>query len=201
MIAVGIDWSMSSPAWTYINEKEVHHHYFFKCNRQNSQKQEGKKRDKEEVESKVESNFHFHPHIYPIYEYQIQRFHLLAEELIDSIKDYNMFEMNLVFEGYSFGATGKVFDIAESTGIAKYRLYYEYGIIPGIVPSAQWKKHFGLKGNSDKKPIVDLYIKETGNDLYQIFNKKPDIKSLGVMSDIADSYFIAKYAQYAAEAT
>lgn len=192
MVVIGLDWSMSSPAWTIIDwDGRYEHHYFVQRNRKNSKKDESIERVIEEPVSKVES---FHPHFYPEFHHPMERFYQLSETLVDSVVGYNMFDMRIVFEGYSFGATGKVFDIAECTGIAKQALYREYGLIPTVVPSAQWKKHFGLKGNSDKKPIVDLYIEKTGNDLYSIFNKKQDIKSLGVMSDIADSYFIAMYA-------
>ena len=192
MITLGVDWSMTSPAWTYIDETgKFVHHYFLHRNRKNSGKDESIEHIMQTSESKMES---FKPWLYPTYDTPQQRFYLLSEVLVDSVNAYNMFDMKVVFEGYSFGATGKVFDIAECTGIAKQALYREYGLIPTVVPSTQWKKHFGLKGNSDKKPIVDLYIERTGNDLYSLFNKKPDQKSLGVISDIADSYFIALYA-------
>ena len=192
MVVIGLDWSITSPAWTIIDSDGRYvHHYFVQRNHKNSKKDESNLKVVDDVESKMES---FHPYYYPEFDCSMNRFYLLSEALVDSVITYDMYNMKVVFEGYSFGATGKVLDIAECTGIAKQALYREYGLIPTVVPSAQWKKHFGLKGNSDKKPIVDLYIERTGNDLYSIFNKKPDIKSLGVMSDIADSYFIAMYA-------
>ena len=167
MVVIGLDWSITSPAWTIIDSDGRYvHHYFVQRNRKNSKKDESNLKVVDDVESKMES---FHPYYYPEFDCSMNRFYLLSEALVDSVIAYDMYNM-------------------------KQALYREYGLIPTVVPSAQWKKHFGLKGNSDKKPIVDLYIERTGNDLYSIFNKKPDIKSLGVMSDIADSYFIAMYA-------
>ena len=125
---------------------------------------------------------------YPIWQYPEQRFSLLADLFEDTVPSKNV---KFYIENYSFASRGMVFNIGESTGIAKNRMWKIIGETPETIASGSWKKAIGLKGNSKKKPIVDLFIDKTGIPLYDMFSMDPEQKNLGVLTDIADSWCIA----------
>lgn len=93
-------------------------------------------------------------------------------------------------EGYAFGAVGRVFQIAENTGLLKYNMWKRK--IPfDIFPPSMIKKHATGKGNSPKEVLYESFIAETSVDI----RKKLDIMNNKVwnpISDIVDSYYIAK---------
>ena len=83
------------------------------------------------------------------------------------------------------GSRGRVFHIAENTGVLKQKIY-ERGIDFEVIPPSTWKKEVVGKGNADKK-----YVYESMNvDLKSIFKSKSITSPI---NDIADSYFICKY--------
>jgi crossover junction endodeoxyribonuclease RuvC len=57
---------------------------------------------------------------------------------------------NVILEGYSYGSTGKVFNIAENTAILKYNLW-DSRIPFLIVPPTTIKKFATGKGNANKQ--------------------------------------------------
>jgi hypothetical protein len=93
-------------------------------------------------------------------------------------------------EDYSFGSTGRVFHIAENCGLLKYKLW-EIGLkFTTIAPSAI-KKFATEKGNADKQKMYDTFLEETGQNLIQFYSKTGTLGS--PVTDIVDSYYIAKY--------
>ena len=83
------------------------------------------------------------------------------------------------------GSRGRVFHIAENTGVLKQKIY-KAGITFEVVPPSTWKKEVVGKGNADKQ-----YVYESMNvDLKNIFKSKSITSPI---NDIADSYFICKY--------
>lgn len=93
-------------------------------------------------------------------------------------------------EDYSMGSRGKVFHIAENTAILKY-LLTKKGVPYRTYPPTVIKK-FAIKGNADKSLMYAAYIKDTGSDLRTRLSYTG--KKVGSpISDIVDSYFIAKY--------
>lgn len=93
-------------------------------------------------------------------------------------------------EDYAFAAKGRVFHIAENTGILKYKLYQQGIPVDMISPSAVKKKATG-KGNSDKEAMYQSFVSETGVMLKDIIT--PNKKDVGnPVSDIVDSYYICK---------
>ena len=88
------------------------------------------------------------------------------------------------------GSKGKVFHIAENTGILKYTLYknkVKYATVPPTVV----KKFASGKGNSKKEQMYEAFIKETGTDLIKLLSYE---KQLGnPITDIVDSFYLAKY--------
>ena len=99
--------------------------------------------------------------------------------------------MGIALEGYSFGSKGhRLFQIAENTGVLKYKLY-QAGIPVEVLPPSQVKKFATKKGNANKEKMYDAFLEETGVDLMkEITPLKKDIGN--PVSDIIDSYYICK---------
>ena len=89
------------------------------------------------------------------------------------------------------GSRGKVFNIAENTGVLKYKIY-NLGIPLEIVPPTTVKKFATGKGNSDKDQMHQAFMQDTGIDLkYKITPDKTKVSN--PVSDIVDSYYICKF--------
>lgn len=96
----------------------------------------------------------------------------------------------IAIEGYAYGAKGKVFHIAENTGVLKYRLH-QTGIPLEVIPPSAIKKQSAGKGNANKEEMYNAFTKETGVFLQMVIS--PGKKDIGnPVSDIVDSYFICK---------
>lgn len=115
-----------------------------------------------------------------------QRYESIADWAIDIV----MGASHVAIEGYAFGAQGRVFQIAENTGILKYKLY-QLGIPVTIIPPSEVKKFATNKGNADKNIMYSAWILDTGIDLKGMLTpKKQD--SASPVSDIVDSFYICK---------
>jgi len=113
-------------------------------------------------------------------------------ERYDSISDWVMRIITgsdqIALEGYAYSATGRVFHIAENTGILKYK-FYQAGLPVEIIEPTKAKKAFTGKGNADKNLMYKFFIQETGVDLQEIIT--PNKTLLGSpVSDIVDAYAI-----------
>lgn len=95
---------------------------------------------------------------------------------------------NVGIEGYAFGAKGQVFNIGENTGVFKHKLH-KMRIVPIIFAPGAIKKFAFGKGNATKEQMYEAFLKETGFDLTKVIPTKPGGNPI---SDIVDSYFIAK---------
>jgi len=95
-------------------------------------------------------------------------------------------------EGYSFGSTGRVFNIAENTAILKYNLWEEL-IHYEVIPPTTVKKYATGKGNASKEDMFNKFNEENPNaNLKELLTPR----SSGVISplnDIIDAYYILKY--------
>ena len=115
-----------------------------------------------------------------------QRYESIADWAIDIV----MGATHVALEGYAFGAHGRVFQIAENTGILKYKLY-QLGIPVTIIAPSEVKKFATGKGNCDKDVMYSAWIVDTGIDLKSILTPKKQ-ESVSPVSDIVDSYYICK---------
>jgi hypothetical protein len=96
----------------------------------------------------------------------------------------------IALEGYAYNATGRVFNIAENTGILKYKLY-QASIPVDIMEPTRIKKLATGKGNADKQTMVNSFFVETGIDLHTMIT--PNKTNVGSpVTDIVDSYYICK---------
>ena len=96
---------------------------------------------------------------------------------------------NIFIEGYSFGSKGLVFNLAENMGTLKHKLYKRSTPFESIVPG-QIKKNATGKGNADKLKMYEQFVKDTKIDLIKEFDQT---KLNNPVTDIVDSYYIAKY--------
>lgn len=113
----------------------------------------------------------------------------------DTISDWAMKYLRGVdrvcIEGYAFGAKGKVFHIAENTGILKYKIFQAQIPLEVASPSTVKKLATG-KGNATKDDMHSSFYRETGTDL--IFALTPGkTECTSPVSDIVDSFYVCKY--------
>jgi len=94
-------------------------------------------------------------------------------------------------EGYAYSAQGRVFNIAENTGILKYKLWQSRIPVEVIPPSAVKKLATG-KGNSDKAAMYVQFTQDTDIPLMDIISPEKT-KVSNPVSDIVDAFYICKF--------
>tara|TARA_B100001564_G_C20333682_1_gene531312 strand:- start:1 stop:603 length:603 start_codon:yes stop_codon:yes gene_type:complete len=116
----------------------------------------------------------------------------------DSIADWAMTKLvgaeHVGLEGYAFAAKGKIFNIAENTGILKYKLW-EKRIPVTIISPTEVKKMATGKGNADKEVMTRQFRIDTGVNLKKDLTPKSS-KVINPVSDIVDSYYVCKELWY-----
>ena len=97
--------------------------------------------------------------------------------------------MHVTIEGYSMGSKGKVFHIAENTGLLKYKLWKHN--IPFDTPAPTTVKKFATgKGNAPKERMYECFEATTGWDLESLLDCRRDKNPV---SDVVDAYYMATY--------
>jgi Holliday junction resolvasome RuvABC endonuclease subunit len=169
----GIDYSMSSPSITVGPSKD-----FKKCKTffyTSKKKLEG---------------VHQH-HIYGIlvqpYEHEMERFSNITEWAMSILRQFKVTEVCI--ENYSMGSKGKVFHIAENTGLLKYTMWKNNIKYYTPAPTSV-KKQFCGKGNAGKDIMHEAFVEQTKIDLTEVFHQKADSNPV---SDIVDSYAMLCY--------
>lgn len=112
------------------------------------------------------------------------RYYLLADWALSVLISENVDTVSL--EAYALGATGRVFNIAEATGILKHYLF-TLGIQVYTFPPSQNKKNFSGKGNANKALMIDTFNQINGINIAEQLGHKKDFTGSPV-SDIVDSY-------------
>ena len=133
----------------------------------------------------------------PLYEYKdnLERFIKLAEITVNWILTHALSRYHgnkLAIEGYAFGAKGQVFNIGENTGILKLKLAEKVANDINVIAPSAIKKFATGKGNANKVLMYEAFVEETGDDLAKLFEFNP-YTGQSPVSDIIDSYYIAKY--------
>jgi Holliday junction resolvasome RuvABC endonuclease subunit len=118
----------------------------------------------------------------------MERYDKISSFFIDRVLDNDV--QYVYIEDYSMGSKGKVFNIAENTGILKYRLW-NLQVPFYCVPPTVIKKFATGKGNSDKQKMQDVFEKENSIRLKVELNMTE--KQWNPSSDIIDAYWICKY--------
>lgn len=97
---------------------------------------------------------------------------------------------HVFIEDYSFGSTGRVFNIAENCGLLKHKLWMA-GIPFTTIPPTVIKKYATGKGNATKETLQEHFKQKTGLDIKALLGMTD--KQWNPSSDIIDSYFICGY--------
>jgi len=184
---VGIDMSISSPGVSIFDVAKNTYQIFAYSNKQKSK-----------IDLTVD-NFHL------IVEPQMQwkkmnisdfdRYLLIAERAFKFVQDLVDVKGTIVyFEGYAFAAKGKVFNIAEVTGMVKY-LIRKYGWNFEVLAPAEWKKEIIGKGNAKKEEIYNkLYLDSPFQSvLKELESRGFPYKKGKFVEDICDSYSILQW--------
>ena len=90
---------------------------------------------------------------------------------------------------YSRGHAGRVFHIAENTGVLKYKIW-KTGTPMDVFSPTLIKKYATGKGNAKKDQMYESFFEDTGVDLMCTMGMD-NVRS--PLSDVVDSYFICKY--------
>lgn len=118
----------------------------------------------------------------------MERFDLISDWAVAILKNFKV--DGVCLEGYAMGAKGRVFNIAENTGILKYKIYRELNIIPDIPAPTTIKKWYTGKGNAKKEDMYAKFIEANNIDLEKSLNRKSKDSPI---SDIVDAYAMYLY--------
>ena len=122
------------------------------------------------------------------YKHECERYNAIGSWALEKVSGCSF----VCIEDYAFAAKGKVFNIGENTGIFKYMLW-KSGIEYRSVPPTQIKKFGTSRGNARKEDVYAAFVAETKVDLLTTLGvNSTQIKS--PISDLADAYYICKYA-------
>lgn len=116
------------------------------------------------------------------------RYDTISSYFLDRIYERDV--KKVFIEDYSMGSTGRVFNIAENTGILKYR-FWCLGINYATVAPTVIKKFATGKGNSNKEKMQEAF--ELENSIRLKEELKQTEKQWNPSSDIIDAYYICKY--------
>jgi Holliday junction resolvasome RuvABC endonuclease subunit len=172
-MVIGIDYSLTSPAMCIMAEPNINKCVFYYLT----------------TNKKLVGNFDnaigYHHKEYYI---EQERYDNIAEFFIGKIPTKPL--PQIFIEDYSFGSTGKVFHIAENTGLLKYKLW-EVGYKFSTIPPTVIKKFATGKGNADKAKMYESFFNETNRNFENLLNRNLTLGS--PVTDIVDAYYIAKY--------
>lgn len=174
MIIVGIDFSLNGPAVAVFNTDMEFN--FRNCNFYYLT-------DIKKYASPFYGNIHGES--FQVYSEECERYDTNSDWVMRKIAGCE----RLALEGYAYNSTGRVFNIAEATGILKFKLY-QSAIPVDIYEPSKVKKFYTGKGNADKVSMYNQFVKETGIPLHTVMTPN---KVLGSpVTDIIDSYAICK---------
>jgi Holliday junction resolvasome RuvABC endonuclease subunit len=165
MRRIGIDYSMTCPCVCINDDGDYAYHYLI---------------DKKKYIGKFGNGIYGWSQ--KLFTSQEQRFDQIAEWAYDLLDPTDIVTM----EDYAMGATGRVFHIAENTGLLKHKMY-KAGITFRLTSPRSNKMFATGSGSAKKEQMYAAFVAETGLDLLTIFNTK---SVANPVSDIADAYFL-----------
>jgi len=179
MIIAGIDYSLNGPAICVFNSDEG-----FTFNNCSFYYLTDTKNLAKTFLSRI------HGKLFETYNHDCERYDTISEWAVEMCQGCEQ----VAIEGYAYAAKGRVFNIAENTGLLKYKFFQQSVPIDVIAPSVVKKLATG-KGNADKTAMHDAFVKETKHNLFNLIT--PNRKGIGnPISDIVDSYYVCKGLYY-----
>jgi len=122
------------------------------------------------------------------YDDEMQRYDIISSYFLDRIMENEVDKVYM--EDYSMGSKGRVFHIAENTGVLKYRMW-SFGIPFQTIPPTVIKKFASGKGSANKERMQEVFEEQNEVKLKQLFNMTD--KQWNPSSDLIDAYYICKY--------
>ena len=121
------------------------------------------------------------------YEYDIVRYNFMALTFSDFLKYHDV--KTAMIEGYSYMSSGKVFNLAEATGLMKLNVVPNNIELQANTPPV-FKKFATGKGNANKEKMAEAFFADTAVNLTKVFNHN---KLRAPVDNLVDSYWICKY--------
>lgn len=176
---IGIDYSLSSPS-VYIGSDDFNSGKVL-CFRQTK---------------KMETKDNVFMSNYPEYKTKEERYYKLASTCLSFINEHLESDMQKVvyLEGYAYGGSGNVFDIAEATSVLKQLLYHN-GFEIRIVEPTVVKKSATGKGNANKFAMLEEFQKRFDIKSKFVDGTISDITEKKIpapITDIIDAYFVSR---------
>lgn len=182
MIAIGIDYSLNSPAICVHHGKE----FSFKNCRFRFIAQ------KKSHSIKTEQFYGIDKDTSIVFDQAIERYSYTKNLLLSNLFVHGL-DYKIMIEDFSFGSTGRsILNIAENSAVLKYSLRYEHELHYDIISPKTIKKFATGSGNASKDQMIECFEKETGFDILNFFDVKK-LKNPKPVDDIVDSYFLCKY--------
>lgn len=120
---------------------------------------------------------------------EIERYNGISRWALSILQDSCVSKVYI--EGYSFASTGKVFNIAENTGILKYNLYFA-GIPFEVIAPTTVKKFATGSGRATKEDMYNQFCDDNENvNLKEMLTPRSN-KIISPLNDIVDAYYILK---------
>lgn len=176
MIVGGIDYSMTSPALCVYNT-DSGEFKFDNCTFYFLTQSKKYEIDTENIHGMLFE-----------YDDEMQRYDIISSYFLDRIMENEVDKVYM--EDYSMGSKGRVFHIAENTGVLKYRMW-SFGIPFQTIPPTVIKKFASGKGNANKERMQEVFEEQNEVKLKQLFNMTD--KQWNPSSDLIDAYYICKY--------
>jgi len=176
LIVAGIDYSMTSPALCVYNT-ESGEFSFDNCTFYFLTQSKKYEIDSENIHGMLFE-----------YDNEMQRYDTISSYFLDRIMENEVDKVYM--EDYSLGSKGRVFHIAENTGVLKYRMW-SFGIPFQTIPPTVIKKFASGKGNANKERMQEVFEEQNEVKLKQLFNMTD--KQWNPSSDLIDAYYICKY--------
>ena len=181
----GIDYSLTSPAICVYKDENGGHFDFDRCvfhYLSNTEKQ------RQSAAGCGLDNIRAEP--YPEWQSEEERHEKLATWAYNIVQGCD----EVFLEGYAFATSAQagVRSLAENTGLLKHKMW-KNKLTFSTYPPTVIKKFATGKGNANKEQMYDAFVDEllTPTDLKERLTPKAK-KVINPISDIVDSYFIAK---------
>jgi hypothetical protein len=177
MYVAGVDYSMTSPAICLYNIENKEFKF------ENCELHYMTQSKKYDVKFKNVTGYFFE------YTNEMQRYDIISSFFIDRLLELDD-EVKVFIEDYSMGSKGRVFHIAENTGVFKYRLW-NFHVAFETIPPTVIKKFATGKGNADKARMQEVFEENTNVRLKEELHMTE--KQWNPSSDLIDAYWICKY--------
>lgn len=171
---IGVDYSINSPAVALISDEGVIFKFF----------------SKDIINLKCHSrigDLTFQGMEYPDWKNTQDRYNQVADwMLLDGCEAASPVTM----EGFSFGAKGRIFDLAEAAQVYKFKLYQNHGTLVNVVAPNTLKKFGSGNGHAKKAEMAEAFFNKTGVWLHEILGCNADGNPA---SDCVDAYFAGEW--------